>query len=719
MTTRHVCGAISLIVALVGAAPAGAQRVDYDSIAGQWTLSSGPAVYRLASRHGEIVLDYFGPSPATAGWSTDSGATPLRELTGLADGMVLDSSLRLIAQARRAIPNGSAELRLVYRHARLPLEVEARYTAWGATGVFSRELTYVNRGSAPIRLESSPVLDLTLPRGDYALRYLYGGWGQERRLAEEKVGAGTRSFVQRHGRSSNGYVPWLSLRNETSGIEYVADLAWSGNWSMSVERQPGASASAVRDQQLAVTMAMRNDFGGALTLAAGERLALPRVAFTAARGTIDDAANQMHRYQREFVMARSASNDPPLVQFNSWYGYGTDVNVENMKQAADVAAALGAEAYVMDSGWYTDGDWSRRLGDYVPNAKAFPTGVGELSRYVRGKGMKFGLWVEIENVGQESRTFHDHPDWCMHYRGRPVIAWDRCQLDFAKPAVRRWARATIDRLVQTGGVDWLKIDYNIDIGEWFDGPSGAAAASRRRGDELYRHVMAYYAWLDELRAAYPALVVEGCSSGALRFDGGMIAHTHTTWVSDNVDPRTSLQLGYGCSLQFAPEICNHWMVGDDDRGNVNQAADPGWWDFMFRVPMQGQYGISSKIVGWSPALRARAAANVALYKRIRSTITGSDVYHLTPMPDPVAPVGWMAVQYAQPGGARSAVLAYRLPNGETSRTFALRGLVPSATYDIVRDGEASGQATGAELATGLVVALGAEWRAAVIELVRR
>jgi alpha-galactosidase len=199
-----------------------------------------------------------------------------------------------------------------------------------------------------------------------------------------------------------------------------------------------------------------------------------------------------------------------------------------------------------------------------------------------------------------------------------------------------------------------------------------------------------------------------------------MAHAHTTWVSDVVNAKPSLQLRYGCTLQFAPELCNHWMVGDKDNGEVDPNAAPGWWDFMFRVPMNGQFGISSRVLEWSPAVRDRAVANVALYKRIRETIAGADVYHLTPAPDHNRPTGWMALQYVAPAGGRSVMLAYRLAGGAAARAFRLRGLEPDIRYDISRDGERQPTATGAELASaGLRVALGDEWRAAVIELVPR
>jgi hypothetical protein len=184
-----------------------------------------------------------------------------------------------------------------------------------------------------------------------------------------------------------------------------------------------------------------------------------------------------------------------------------------------------------------------------------------------------------------------------------------------------------------------------------------------------------------------------------------------------VDPKASVELGYGCTLQFVPEICNHWMVGDTDKGEVDPASAPGWWDFMFRVPFTGQFGISSRVWEWNAALRERAAANIALYKRIRGTIAGADVYHLTPPPDRYAPTGWAALQYVVRGGRRSVIMAYRLAGGAPAQNFHLRGLVPNVVYRVVQDGASSRRATGAELASdGLRVALDAEWRSSVIEI---
>jgi alpha-galactosidase len=343
------------------------------------------------------------------------------------------------------------------------------------------------------------------------------------------------------------------------------------------------------------------------------------------------------------------------------------VNIIDMRRLADVAATLGAEVFVLDAGWYNHVDWSKELGDHEPDPQAFPHGLEELSNYVRGRGIKFGLWMEIKNIGLESNMFQKHQDWCLAYNGAPVRESNRCQLDFANPEVRQWATSTVDRLVNNYHLSWIKIDYNIDIGDRFD-PHG----KDRPGDVLYQHIAHYYAWLDEVRAAHPDLIIENCFSGGLRFDTGILAHTHTNWLSDNVDPIASLQLGFGCTVQFSPEVCNHWMAGDTNRGQVDLTTPSGWWDFMFRVPMNGQFGFSSRVFDWNQPLKDLAAANIALYKQVRQTISGADVYHLTVEPDIHMPTGWMAIEYVSQGNHNAVLTAYRLRDSPSDKTFKRR-----------------------------------------------
>ncbi len=707
---------LALLAGVLSSPPLWAE-IDYDAATRTWNLSTGAVEYRLREVDGTVSLDYFGPTGQTP-WKPPPGVygPPLRvgpryDIAGQVKGQgLLPEDLQLVSHEIRQPQAGVKELRMVSKHRRLPLEIEVVYATWGETGVITRQVTLANGGGRALQVDSLPSLAWRLPAGRYELTYLWGGWGQERQMASEHLGAGQRSFVSTRGRSTIGYSPWFALKNEDLGVWYMAQLAYSGNWQMNFERRPSGRPLDVED--LIVGLGMRFDFGGSLTLEPGQSFEAPPTAFTASAGDLDDAANQFHRYQRRYVIARTPANDPPLVQFNSWYPFPGKMTVVEMKRCADIAKELGSEVFVLDAGWFNKKDWSRELGDWNADPVAFPKGIEELASYVHSKGMKFGIWVEIENLGIESETFRKHPDWCLTYNGQPLLVFDRYHLNFAKPEVRQWARSNIDRLARNYQLDWLKIDYNIDIGERFD-----PAETALRGDVLYRHLMSYYAWLDEVRHAYPNLVIENCSSGGARFDLGIMAHAHTTWLSDEVRPKASVQLGYGCTVEFPPEVCNHWMVGDKDNGEVILTNPPAWWDFMLRVPMNGQYGISSRVFDWGPELVKHAAENVALYKRLRNVIAGADVYHLKGEPTHEDPTGWSAIEYVSPDQKRSVVLAYRLGKSLPEEVLKLRGLESERYYRVAEDGRPRGIYKDRELSElGLPVKLDAEWRAAVLEI---
>ncbi len=679
-------------------------------------LATGDNEYRLRLDQNTAWLEYFGPAGQPA-WPVTQGGTWRPAHPGFSDlrGRVAGADfgppdLKLVHHEELPASNHVRRLALHFQHQSQPLALRILLSAWADTGVFTREITITNTGAAPLTVEAIPSLAWRLPPGSYDLTYLQGGWGRERQVATEQLTAGRREFGSRRGRSTHGHSPWFVLHNERLGLRFAAQLAWSGNWSMSFDRTLSHRPAAEED--LAVELGLHFDGGGPLVLPPGASFTLPAVAFTVSEGDLDDSVNRLHRYQSQFVLPRAKTNRPPLVQFNSWYPFPGKMTVTEMKRCADVAASLGAEVFVLDAGWYNKKDWSREVGDWQVDPVAFPNGLEELAKHCHDRGLQFGLWFEIENAGLDSRLARDHPDWLLTSHGQPIQNQTRHQLNFAKPEVRQWARGVLDGFIRRTHLDWVKIDYNIDIGDRFD-----SDAPDRRGDTHWRHIAGYYQWLDELRAAWPDLIIENCSSGGLRFDLGLLRRTHTTWLSDEVLPVPSLQLAYGATLEFTPEVCNHWMVGEDHGGQVDLTQPPGWWDFLFRVPMNGQFGISSKVFEWSDALQARARDNIALYKRIRPVITGgADTFHLTPPPDHDRPTNWMAIQYVGPDRHRSVLLAYRLPLGAAQRTFKLRGLNPDQRYRVTADGRPRGTLLGSQLTRdGLAVTLEAEWRAAVLE----
>lgn len=713
---------------LAGAAlvlPAKAE-VSFDGKARIWSLRSGPVEYRLGEKNKMVYVDYFGPTGGKA-WP-DSRLKKGRDLRFESDGEVSGQFLRAedleLSGHRIAGPAAeTTELILEFSHRQLPLRIAVTYTTWGDTGVITRHSTVRNVGSAPLALAEVTSLAWLLPPGDYGLDYLHGSHGDERQLETEKLQFGQRRFLTRMGRSTKGYSPWFCLRDEKIGVRYAAQLAYSGNWEMSFERVTFGRRVRLLEHELQVKLGMRFDVGGPAPLAPGATIEIPMVAFTASTGDLDDIANQLKRYQRKYVIPTSPINDPLITQYNSFISLGRSPHINELKHFVDLAADIGLEAFGPDASWAIKTKEGKTLyGEWIEDPVGFPNGLKELADYVHSKNMKLCIWLEPESVSRFSPIAKKHPEWILRRNGQPIEGTvDRVPVDFRNPEVRAWARAVVDRLVREVGIDWLKIDFNTDLGEAFDEPEG-----RRTGTVVYEHTRHLYAWLEGIRKDFPRLLIEGCASGGLRFDLGIMRHTHATWISDMTDPRPTMQIAYGATLEFPAEVGYHWMDAREGKSKAQaELTSPrGWWDFMFRASMNGMFGIASDLGAWTPEIKQAAAENVALYKRIRTLIKGSDVYHLSPPPAPGdSPTGWMALQYAAPKGDRGVLMAYRLGKSETRQTYRPRGLAVERTFAVYLDGvrlDRGGpvRLTGRELATeGFTVELAEEWRAAVIEFV--
>lgn len=606
---------------------------------------------------------------------------------------------------KRSTEGGTERLTCDIRHKRMPLEVSVEFSAYGSTGTLVRKVKLRNVGTNPMHIENIPSLDGIFSPDEYAYSYMSVSWSNERKLHTSPLGQDTVSFVSKEGRSSATYSPWVCLRNKGKDVYYVAQLAWSGNWYMNLWKD--------NTSQARLQMGEYFD-NGELVLAPGREVILPEVALSGAYGSMDRAANNLHAYQREYAFKKQPDQMPLLVQFNSWFPLQQTITAENLIPLIDRAGELGCESFTIDAGWFTKNAWDREAGDWQTNKRTFPQGLGVIADHVRSKGMRFGLWFELESLGDQSDMLKRHPDWCLQYDGRPVMAMNRAHLDYSKPEVFEWALGQFDAMYkECNGIEWVKLDYNISIGSEFE-----TAAGLKSGDCLRKHIFAYYDWLDTLQVRYPHLLIENCSSGAMRLDLGVAKHTHTSFISDETSPDPSLGMAWSSTLEYIPRALNHWVVGMGNHDPViDQSLPKGYWDFMFKIPMNGQFGVSSRILDWGPELWQCALDNIKLYKRIRHTIADADCYHLTGQPDYKDSRGWMALQYVNTSSGNSLLMAYRTRCEDPDFTAKLQGLNSNGRYKVSIEGVAKGVYTGRELERdGLRIHLDEEYRACVVEL---
>lgn len=580
---------------------------------------------------------------------------------------------------------GSVDLRVRLRPDK-GLRAIMHAIAYPGCGTFARHFEVENVGDKEVVLTNVPSLRLGLgrPADGLTVYSLTGGWGDEFNLNSEHVTGAGKVLEVRAGRSSNGASPWVGVVDSTAGVGLVGALAWSGNWLIALTDQSGAG----------VLEAGVSPWEFSHVLAPGARFTTPSFFLALHPGDVDLGAQRLHALQRRYLMPHRNRPGWPLVQYNTWYSLGGDVQEEEVKRQARLAADIGCEVFVIDAGWYAIHNWNT-LGDWRVNKARFAEGMAEIAEYVGNLGMDFGLWVEIECASSDSSVVQEHPDWIATRDDQPLTGREVLCLAYAP--VYEWLLSELDRVVRENQVDWLKIDFNTDPGAGCNNP----AHGHGKGDGLYLYYQNLGRLVDELRRRFPDLIVENCSSGGLRMDYSQLQHTHTNWISDEVGPYPSLRHIYGATYAFAPEVCNHWTC------YLPAGRDEGYYDFAFAVDMLGQFGISDRLENWDEHTLNSARRNIALYKRLRPRICEGRVYHLTPQPTRDGN-SWCAMEYASPDGSEAVLFAFREQAQESECHALLRGLRPEATYRVtdMRTDEMRTY-TGASLLTdGLTVSLG-------------
>lgn len=466
---------------------------------------------------------------------------------------------------------------------------------------------------------------------------LSGAWGHEFTPAEIDLGVGTVSVGSRQGITSHDFSPVVTLSSRAEPTNtYAVALAWSGSWRLAVDAPPFREHVRVAGGT--------DDESGIHRLEAGESMVTPAVLGLWCAGTdADDVAAAWHTYQR--VIGRGTGPEHRPIVYNSWYATRFHVQVDHQLRLAREAARLGAEAFVVDDGWFRGRTSDRAgLGDWEPDPTKFPSGLEALVDGVRELGMTFGIWIEPEAVSPDSELYRRHPDWIHRAAGRAAITRrNQYTLDLGIPDVEQWVTEMLRRLLTDYDIGFLKWDMNRLIAD--------GGQTQPGGDDWsWRHTQAYYRVLDMLRTEFPEVTVEACSGGGGRYDNAVLARSDLVWTSDETGPRDRLSIQHGFLSGYPAWTMSSWVTDEPDVRDT----EPASLEFRFVVAMAGALGIGADLLAWDTDERERASAMVAIYRQIRSVVhTGRVRRHGTPAEEAYA------IQYTTRDSV--VVLAWRRP----------------------------------------------------------
>ena len=364
-------------------------------------------------------------------------------------------------------------------------------------------------------------------------------------------------YGSRDSWSTSEYLPMGIVQDPESGEVFFFQIEHSGAWTAEYGMADGRNLYAC-------LLGPSDESAWWKNLKPGQSFTTVPAAFGADLGGIDQAIGQLTAYRRR--IRRPNPDDERLnVVFNDYmnclFGDPTD---EKERMIIDRAAALGCEYYCLDCGWYDSGAWWDRVGEWKESPERFPNGLKAVYEYARSKGLKMGMWLEIEVMGTQCELPKHLPDdWFICTHGKRRIENKRYLLDFRNPEVRDYCTNVVDRLVADYGCEFFKIDYNCTTG------TGSDLNSDSTGDAMLEHYRALYDWIRKIYARHPNLVIENCGSGAQRMDYGMLSLHSLQSTSDQTDAVSNAYIAANVASAVTPEQAGMWVYPyKDDREHV-------------------------------------------------------------------------------------------------------------------------------------------------------
>jgi alpha-galactosidase len=597
------------------------------------------------------------------GWGGRQYLEPSLKVT-LADG-VRDLVLKYVDQTI----NGDT-LQLKLKDIKYDLFVTLTYRAYPAEDVIRKTADIQNKTGQVVTIESAQSGVWYLPRGRrYRLTYAAGRWAGEDQLQQQEIQQGKVVLESRRGNTSHQLSPWFAIdqggkADQETGNVWFGTLGWSGNWKLVVEDTPM--------HQIRVTGGY-NDFDFSYPLKPGEHLETPAYYGGFSNAGFGGASRSLHHLELNEILPDHAHPHVRPVLYNSWEATEFNVNEAGQEVLAEKAARIGVERFVMDDGWFgARNNDHAGLGDWVVNRHKFPNGLQPLIKYVNGLGMDFGLWFEPEMVNPNSDLYRKHPDWALHFQGRPrTEARNQLVLNMARDDVRDYIFDAMDKVLNENNIKFIKWDMNRHFSE----PGWPEVPIPEQKEVWVKYVQNVYWIMDRLRAKHPGLEIESCSGGGGRVDLGVMKRTDEVWTSDNTEAFDRLTIQEGFTYAFTPKVMMAWVT---DVPNMNDRSTP--LAYRFLVAMQGSLGIGANLNKWAEADFNLATKMIAYYKSIRKTVQEGNLYRLlSPRESDLT-----ANDYVSRDGKQAVLFAFLHSQQFRSPMPAilLRGLDPDAVYRV-------------------------------------
>ena len=586
-----------------------------------------PVVHLRAGGTSVVVIIDGGRLPRIIHWGADLGEVDAMALARTALPAIGDSPVTypqpipVVAQlsegwlGRPGVVGSSSGTRWA------PLFRDARYTVEGNTlrcvavdaeydlslvidlellpsGLVRQRATLGNTGQSAYRVDTLEVA-LPVPSDADEVLDFTGRWALERVPQRREFAVGSWTRESRGGKPGLEST-MLMIAGERgfgfrSGAVWGVHLAWSGNQVISAERTPADTRRLAGAELL---------LPGEIVLEPGAEYSTPWLYGSWGDG-LDGLAARFHQQRR----AEHPLPPRPVI-VNTWEAVYFDHDLDTLIALAERGAAMGAERFVLDDGWFTGRrDDTSSLGDWTVDSTVWPEGLEPLVTRVRELGMQFGLWFEPEMINLDSELAREHPEWIFDAGHGPGLP-SRHQhvLDLGHEEAFAHVFGLVSDLVGRLSIDYIKWDHNrylLDAGHTPTGRPGV----HRQVEQLYR-------FMSELRDAHPRLEIESCASGSGRFDLGVMEYADRVWPSDCNDPHERLEIQRWSGLLLPPEVQGTHIGAAES--HTTHRSHP--LDYRAEKALWGHMGVEVNLLDADETELAALASWVAFHKQHRELL---------------------------------------------------------------------------------------------------
>lgn len=343
--------------------------------------------------------------------------------------------------------------------------------------------------------------------------------------------------------STGKYYPLVMLEDTETGTIWYMEIEGGLSWTIELGNHNG-HAWDTGSFYLEANSA-DEETGFVKVMRPGQTYTAAPAVFGCTDGSFEEAVKQLTIYKRATTIGKWNNNIAPAF-FNDYMDclWGQS-NKEKLIPLIDKAAESGVEYFCLDAGWF------RRdigMGAWIPNDEIYgEKGLKGIFDYIKEKGMLPGAWLEIESVKAGSPMYNTG---ALLKRNGTYVSNGRFA-DFTDKAQCDYIEGVFDNLYSMG-VRFVKNDYNLSI------MYGAQMRGTSAAEGYKKHVEAFYAFIDKIKAKYPDLYIENCGSGGMRCDTGTLRHFELQSTSDQEYYYLNPSIISGSCAYLAPEKAGIW-----------------------------------------------------------------------------------------------------------------------------------------------------------------